>query len=95
MTIQCRSVHGELLCLYIHYYVLNVKRQSITLHPYIPGHELALHMCVSVFVPLHVFPPAEGAGLLHILDLVLVPLPHVTVQEPYFPQSLHPPSAVE
>jgi len=41
-----------------------------------------LHVRVSVFVPRHDFPPAEDGGLLHILDLVLVPLPHVTVQEP-------------
>ena len=41
-----------------------------------------LHASVCLVCPWQVFPPAEGVGLLHVLDLVLVPLPHVVVQEP-------------
>jgi hypothetical protein len=39
----------------------------------------------------HCRPPYWGVGLLQLLVLVLVPLPHVTVHVPYAPHVLHVP----
>ena len=43
------------------------------------GHGCMLQLDVSFESPVHALPPPAGAGLLHILDLVWVPIPHVLV----------------
>eukprot|EP00795_Rhopilema_esculentum_P007449 gene7446-biopygen8720 len=42
-------------------------------------------------VQLQSFPPCEGAGLVHDLYLVVVPLPQLLLQAEKVPQSVHPP----
>ena len=79
------------------YYSRNSKYRLASpnkIHTVLPGQLLKLHICVSVFVPWHVFPPAEGEGLLQVLDLVLVPLRQDTVHVFQLFQSFHMPSAV-
>ena len=71
-----------------------VLRLQIKIHTVLPGQLLKLHICVSVCVPWHAFPPAEGEGLLQVLDLVLVPLRQDTVHVFQLFQSFHMPSAV-
>ena len=46
---------------------------------------------VSVLSPGHVEPPHDLGGLLQERDLVLVPLPHVALQEEYGLQDPQPP----
>ena len=40
------------------------------------GHGCMLQLDVSFESPEHTLPPPAGAGLLHFLVLVLVPIPH-------------------
>ena len=72
----------------------NVLLINIIIHTFLPGQVLMLHVCMSVFLPWHLLPPL-GVGLLHILDLVWVPLPHVTVQVAQFSQLPQPPLTEE
>ena len=41
-----------------------------------PGHAPSLQDIVSVGIPGQSAPPCEGGGLVHVLDLDLVPGPH-------------------
>ena len=40
------------------------------------GHGCMLQLDVSFDSPVHALPTPTGAGLLHFLDLVWVPIPH-------------------
>lgn len=53
-------------------------------------HVFNKHFSVSVFGPLQLFPPYAGAGALHFLERVLVPLSHLLEQDaqgPHCPQN--------
>ena len=56
------------------------------------GHFCKLHDSWWLALPWQGFPPCAGAGLLHILDLVLTPWLHVLLQDPQFDHLLHCPS---
>ena len=43
----------------------------------LPGQCPSEHSSMSPLGPLQSAPPCNGVGLLHVLDLVLVPLPQV------------------
>ena len=53
-----------------------------------------LHLVVSLLVPVQMLPPFAGRGLLHVLSLCLVPLPHVTLQSPYSSQGVQAPLTI-
>lgn len=57
----------------------------------LPGQPDSMHVSVSVLEPLHVLPPFKGAGLVHDLDLVHVPLSHVTVHPAHDDQDVQSP----
>lgn len=48
----------------------------------LPGQAGRLQYSVFLADPVHALPPLAGAGLLHFLVLVRVPLPQVTEQTP-------------
>ena len=45
----------------------------------------------SVEEPKHSYPPLIGKGLVQVLCLVILPPPHVALQDPYFSKLLQPP----
>lgn len=57
----------------------------------IPGQGVFRHVVVWIGSPWHECPPWAGLGLVHVLDLVLLPPPHVTEQCENVDQWLHPP----
>lgn len=58
----------------------------------LPGQDGSLHVAKSWDSPVQLEPPCAGTGLSQLRPLVLLPLPHVTEQCPYVPQSDQPPS---
>jgi hypothetical protein len=46
-----------------------------------PGHAVVEHSSIALICPEQCNPAFEGDGLSHILDRVIVPLPHVTGHE--------------
>ena len=67
------------------------KKKNVSL----PGHSLILQLSVSIFGPMHVFPPWAGAGLLHLRDRSFKPSPHVLEHTPNFDHSEYPPSTIK
>ena len=64
---------------------------EMLLIPFVPGHAWILHFFDSERDPGHSFPPLDGLGLLQARALVWRPVPHVLVQEEYFPHLPHLP----
>ena len=54
------------------------------------SHGSGLHNTSSKFAPSQKFPPQDGTGLLHILEVFSTPPPHGSEQFPLV-HSLHPP----
>ena len=61
----------------------------------LPGQQTAHDLC-SALEPEQPAPPQKGAGLLHLLVHLFIPLPHVVlcVQDPHV-HELHPPSTIQ
>ena len=55
----------------------------------IPGQQLSLQYAVSDDEPTQSLPPADGAGLVHVLVLDFDPVPQVFVHIEYSPHALH------
>ena len=49
-----------------------------------------LQRSVEYSGPLHDWPPCLGAGLVHVLDFLLIPLPQV-FEQPWSTHADHPP----
>ena len=59
-----------------------------------PSHVSSLQSESSMLFPSQVQPPFEGGGSSHVLLLVLIPDPHVTLQVLYAPHDVHTPLTV-
>ena len=59
-----------------------------------PGQGLVLHAFKWTFVPIHFFPPCAGAGLVHVLNLFIIPPPQLLLHSSYSPKLLHLPSTM-
>jgi len=60
----------------------------------LPEHKF-VQVFLSLEAPLQLWPPWEGAGWLHCLVLVLLPLQQLTEHAPYDVQVPHPPFSAE
>jgi hypothetical protein len=61
----------------------------------LPGHVFLLQTAICTGEPSQCFPLKDGLGCVHVLDLIITPLPQVSLHEPKLPQLLHPPSTTE
>jgi hypothetical protein len=68
------------------------NKRLILIITYIPGHSRLEHCDLSYLSPGQSEPPCAGIGLLHDLDRIHVPLPHVLEHEPHAPHSPQFPS---
>ena len=59
------------------------------------GHVCVLQLSFKELNPGQLFPPQEGAGLLQLLDRVLVPVPHDLLQVDQAAQDPHLPLTVK
>jgi len=69
-----------------------LKHSATYLYYILLGQEASLHTSVSVVLPTQSRPPFWGTGFVHVRDLDLVPLPHVTEHVVQFVHAVKPPS---
>jgi len=61
----------------------------------VPGHDLVLHNFESFGTPLHCRPPFKGTGLVHFLERLWLPAPHVAEHGAQPDHILQPPFTCE